>query len=387
MKIFILLFATLFLFHAKLVAQSADEKILFVVDSIPVINDPEEGNGIMENEVAEIIIIKNKDTLNLLGYGQYSGVTFLFTKEYRNRSESIKRIPSSKQMERKNGAFVFRNNLYNGQYIDYFFSGRKLSEGTFMNGKLNGLSKFYFQNGQLAMERRYINGIENGFASEYYEDGSLKQKGEFENGKEEGIWESFYPNCQVKMRSKYKKGYVYDTATKYYSSGKIKEIVFINNAKVNYSATQIKINDLMASSSKSNKEGNAKGAIKYCTKVIEIDSTYAAAYFSRGTIKLNQLQFDDAIADFDKALMFEPFMEFALANRAFAKIRKHQFKNSRTISKNSEVTILASKDKVFIPEIEQQHICNDLRKAFFLGNKNNMISEALTEYCGFKKDH
>ena len=222
MKIFILLFATLFLFHAKLVAQSADEKMLFVVDSIPVINDPEEGNGIMETEVAEIIIIRNKDTLNLLGYGQYSGVTFLFTKEYRNRSESIKRIPSSKQMERKNGAFVFRNNLYNGQYIDYFFSGRKLGEGSFMNGKLNGLNKFYFQNGQLAMERRYINGIENGFASEYYEDGSLKQKGEFENGKEEGIWESFYPNGQVKMRSKYKKGNVYDTATKYYSTGKIK---------------------------------------------------------------------------------------------------------------------------------------------------------------------
>jgi antitoxin component YwqK of YwqJK toxin-antitoxin module len=76
------------------------------------------------------------------------------------------------------------------------------------------------------MERDYKDGIENGFENEYYEDGSLKQKGEFVNGKEEGIWESFYPNGQVKLRSKYKSGEVFDTATKYYSTGIIKEIVF-----------------------------------------------------------------------------------------------------------------------------------------------------------------
>ncbi|WP_204312701.1 tetratricopeptide repeat protein, partial [Escherichia coli] len=72
----------------------------------------------------------------------------------------------------------------------------------------------------------------------------------------------------------------------------------------------------------------------------------AEAYFSRGTVKLNNFQFDEAIADFDKALQFEPFMSYALSNRAFARIRKYQFANSRTISKNSEVTVLASKDKV-----------------------------------------
>ena len=116
----------------------------------------------------------------------------------------------------------------------------------------------------------------------------------------------------------------------------------------------------------------------------QYNSTYAAAYFSRGTIKLNEFQFDEAIADFDKALKFEPLMEFALANRAFARIRKYQFANSRTISKNSQVTVLASKDQVPIPADEKDKICNDLQKAVFLGDKSKMITEAISNYCQVK---
>ena len=77
-------------------------------------------------------------------------------------------------------------------------------------------------------------------------------------------------------------------------------------------------------------------------------------------------------------------MAFAIANRAFARIRKYQFASSRTLSKNSEVTVLASKDKVPIPEAEQEKICNDLQKAVFLGDKTKMIIEALSDYCQTK---
>ncbi len=365
-------------------AQTSNEKIIYVVDSIPVIDDPEDGNEILPNEITDITVIANKDTLNLLGYGKFDKAIFVFTKEYRVRPDSLKQIPSSKQMEKKNGVFLFRSNLYSGQFIDYFYSGRKQGEGKFLNGKLNGHHKMYYQNGKLAIERDYKDGIENGFENEYYEDGSLKQKGEFVNGKEDGVWESYYPNGQVKLRSKYKSGEVFDTATKYYSTGKIKEIVFIINGKVISDPSLVKINQLMTKSNESNKEGDTKAAIKYCSKVIELDSTYAAAYFSRGTIKLNEFQFDEAIADFDKALKFEPLMEFALANRAFARIRKYQFANSRTISKNSQVTVLASKDQVPIPADEKDQICNDLQKAVFLGDKSKMITEAISNYCQVK---
>ena len=322
--------------------------------------------------------------MKLLGYEQFDGVTFLFTKEYRKRPESLKQIPSTKQMTRKDGVWLLRSSLYSGQFIDYYYSGRKQGEGTIINGKVNGSRKIYYQNGRIQVEKFYKGGLENGLDKEYYNDGSLRQKGEFVNGKEEGIWESFYPNGQVKLRSNYTNGEIFDTATKYYSTGRVKENVFIKNGKVILDKNLSKRSQLITRSNESNKEGDAKAAIKYCSKVIELDSTFVDAYFSRGTIKLNELQFDEAIDDFDKALKLEPFMEFALANRAFARIRKYQFGNSRTLSGNSAVTVLASRDKVSIPEAEQQQICNDLQKAVFLGDKSKMITEALSNYCPTK---
>ncbi len=329
---------------------------MFVVDSIPVIDDPEEGNEILQTDIADITVIKNKDTLNRLGYGRFDGVTFIFTKEYRNRPDSLKQIPSSKQMERKNGVFLFHGMPYSGRFIDYYYSGRKQGDGVFLNGKVNGHRTMYYQNGKVSVEREYKDGIENGFEIEYYEDGSLQQKGEFVNGKENGIWDMYFPNGQLKQRSNFVNGVMDGETTVYYSTGKILAVEITKNGKTTPDKRLEKIYQAMSKGHASNKEEDYKSAIKNYSKAIELDSTYAEAYFSRGTVKLNNFQFDEAIADFDKALQFEPFMSYALSNRAFARIRKYQFANSRTISKNSEVTVLASKDKVPIPYDEQEKI-------------------------------
>jgi len=375
------IFCGLFLFCFNIFGQNAGGKIIYTVDSITVIDDPEEGNEIIETEIATLTVINNKDSLKLLGFDKFDGAIYIFTKEYSKRSEAIRLIPSSKQMVRNRGAFSFRGQNYSGTFIDYYYSGRKQGEGTFQNGTLEGIRTIYYQDGKVAMEKHYSNGIENGLEKEYYTDGSLKQKGVFVNDKEEGVWESYYPNGQVKLRSQYKAGEIYDTATKYYSTGKIKEKVFIKNGKVILDPNLEKIEKLMTKSNESNKEGDTKAAIKYCSKALLLDSTYAAAYFSRGTIKLNEFEFDEAIADLDKALHFEPFREIALSNRAFARIRKYQFTNGRTLTKNSEVIVLATKDIVAIPPSEQEKVCNDLQKAVFLGDKSKMISEALLNYC------
>jgi hypothetical protein len=47
--------------------QAPANKIIFIVDSIPVIEDPEEGNEILKTDVSDITVIKNTDTLKLLG--------------------------------------------------------------------------------------------------------------------------------------------------------------------------------------------------------------------------------------------------------------------------------------------------------------------------------
>ncbi len=381
-KIFFIVFA-LVLLSLHSVGQ-AQENIIYIVDSIPVIDEPEEGNEIVETDIADITVVKNKDSLKLFGYEKFDGAIFIFTKEYRKRPEELKLIPSTNQMEKKNGVWYFRGSVYSGKFIDYYYSGRKQGEGTFQNGKVEGLRTMYHQNGQLSMERTYSGGIENGLEKEYYEDGTLQQKGAFVNGKEEGIWEMYFPNGQVKQRSNFKDGNMDGETTVYYSTGRILAVEVTKNGKTTPDKRLEKVNQAMNKGHASNKEGDYKSAIKNYSKAIELDSGYAEAYFARGTVKLNEFQFDEAILDFDKALKFEPYFEMALSNRAFARIRKYQFGSSRKLSESNGVTVMASKDNPGIPENELTIICNDLKQAIFLGDKGKMIMDAVKEFCEAK---
>ncbi len=376
----------LFLLELHSFGQSPPENVIYIVDSIPVIEDPEEGNEILEIDIADVTVIKNKDTLRLLGYEKFDGAIYIFTKEYRKRAQQLKQIPSSKQMERKNGVWYYRGNPYSGKFIDYYYSGRKQGEGTFQSGKAEGHRTMYYQNGQLEMERVYSNGIENGMEKEYYEDGTLKQKGEFVNGKEDGVWEMYFPNGQVKQRSTFKDGNMEGETIVYYSTGKILAVEVTKNGKTISDKQLDKVNQAMNKGHISNKEGDYKTAVKNYSKAIELDSANAEAYFSRGTVKLNEFQFDEAILDFDKALKFEPFLERALSNRAFARIRKYQFGSSRQLSNSNGVSVMVSKDNPGIPEKELTIICNDLKQAIFLGDRGKMIMEAVVEFCESKKN-
>lgn len=362
-------------------SQANGDNIVYIIDSILVKEDPADDDQVLNNDISDVTVIKNKDSLTHFGLDKFDGAIFIFTKQYRSRPDSLKQIPSSKKMLLKDGAWFLNGMVYTGRFIDYYYSGQKKGEGYLNNGKLNGPRQLYHANGRLAVQRVYVNGVVNGQEKEFYSDGSLSQQGEYINGKEEGVWESYYPNGQVKLRSNYKHGEVIDTATKYYSTGRVKEQVFIKNGKVIPDPHLVKIEQLMAKSDASYKNDDIQAAIKYCKKALELDSTYAQAYFSLATLELNDMQFDQSVTDFDKALQFEPYMEIALSNRAFARIRKYQFAGSRTMSKNKDVTVLASKDKVPMPDAEREQVCSDLKQAVFLGEKSAMITEALTDYC------
>jgi antitoxin component YwqK of YwqJK toxin-antitoxin module len=386
MKKALLLLVVFSIFHFYSTGQVAKEKILYIIDSIPVIQNPQEDNEIAQTDIADFTIIKSKDSLKLLGYEKLDGIFYVFTKEYRSRPLNIKQIPCSKQMEKKDGVLYFHGNAYSGPFIDYYYSGRKQEEGTLRNGIITGLYTIYYQNGKLSVELNYKDGIENGLEKEYYEDGSLKQKGSYINGKEEGPWDNYFPNGQLKQKSNFKNGSLDGETTIYYSTGKILAVELTANGKTTPDKRLDKIDKAMEKASEASKEGNSNAAIENCSKAISLDSTYAEAYFSRGTIQLNDFHFDEAILDFDKALQFEPYMKNAFRNRAFARIRKYEFASSRILSNKSNVTVLASKDKVSVPEPEQEKICNDLHKALLSGDKSKMTTGAIADYCQKKEN-
>ena len=143
-SIFLLAFLSI---SATSFGQISNEKILFVIDSIPILNDPEEWNPIDPNDIADITVIKNKDSLKRLRPEQLDGIIYIFTKAYRNRPDSLKRIPSLKQMVVKNEIWNLNDIPYSGTYIDYYNSGKIQNKGTLLNGKLNGELTVYFKNG------------------------------------------------------------------------------------------------------------------------------------------------------------------------------------------------------------------------------------------------
>lgn len=380
-KKFILTIA-IFIFCNTLFSQNKSENVVYIVDNITVKDNPERGNEINNDDIDEVKVIKNKDSLKKFGFEKFDGAIFIYTKEFKKRPIENEKVPSTKQMQMKNGnVWYYENQIYTGKIIDYYYSGRIQGEGFLKDGKLSGLRKKYFQNGKVSLERNYISSIPNGLDKEYFEDGSLKQKGQFVNGKEDGIWEMYFPNGKLKQQTNFQHGKMIDESKTYYSSGKIARTEKIVNDKILPDSNFAELDKQMNKANEAYKNNNENSAIKILTKVIENNPNFKDVYFSRGTMLLNQMKFDEAISDFDKAIEIEPYYDFAIANRAFARIRKYELGGDRKLMGNSEITVLAGKKEVEIPEDEKSKICSDLKMAIVLGDKNEMNYDALDKYC------
>ncbi|SFC95312.1 Antitoxin component YwqK of the YwqJK toxin-antitoxin module [Zunongwangia mangrovi] len=364
-------------------SQNQNENVLYVVDSIPVIEEPKEGFGMLtENEIDRVEVVKNKKAIEEIGYKDLDGIIYVFTKEYVKRPDSIKAIPTTKLMTKKNGTWYLKGSStpYSGGFIDYYLTGKKQGEGTLFNGKLKGKRLMYHLNGNVSDEVEYENGLSNGMEKRFYKDGTLMQKGEFKNGQEIGIWEMYHPNGQLKQQTNFVNGKMDGESVSYYSTGEIKGKNVYKNGVYQKDKVNDKLFKLYNESQELYKQLNYKGAIKKLDKALELEPNWADGYFARATMKLNNFQFDEAIKDFNKTLDIEPYFTNAYSNRAFAILRKYELGNSRTLSKSKDVQIIASKETE-IPESELTKICADLNKAVSLGDDNWMVLEALEKHC------
>ncbi|WP_299246220.1 tetratricopeptide repeat protein [uncultured Aquimarina sp.] len=364
--------------------QNQSENILYIVDSIPVIEEPKEEFGTLtEKEIDRVEVLKNKGAIEKTGHKNLDKIIYVFTKEYANRPDSIRAIPTTKLMTKKNGAWYLKKNSqpYSGPFIDYYLNGNKQGEGILFNGKLKGKRLMYHLNGNLSDEIEYENGISNGLEQRFYQDGTLMQKGNFKNGKETGIWEMYHPNGQLKQRTSFNEnGKMDGVSISYYSTGKEKGKNIYTNGIYQKDKVNDKIFKLYNQAQSYYKQGDFKSAIRKYTKCLELNENWADGYFARATAKLNNLEFEEAIKDFDKTLELEPFFTNAYSNRAFALIRKYEFDNNRTLSKSKDIQIIASKE-IEIPESKLIKICADLKKAVSLGDDNWMVLEALEKHC------
>lgn len=362
--------------------QNQNERILYIVDSIPIIDEPKEGFGTLtENEIEKVEVIKDKKIIETKGFKDLDGIIYVFTKEYEKRPDSLKAIPTTKKMTKKNGAWFLKDSeSYTGKFIDYYLNGKKEGEGYLFNGKLKGKRLLFYPEGNLSDEVEYENGLQNGIEKRYFKNGTLMQTGEFKNGKEIGIWEMYHPNGQLKQRTNFVNGKMDGESVSYYSTGEIKGKNNYNNGIYQKDKINDTLFELYNQSQELYKQMDYKGAIKKLDAALKIEPNWSDGYFARGTMKLNNFQFEEAKADFDKTIQIEPFFTNAYGNRAFTIIRKYEFGDSRTLSKSKDVQVFATK-KVEIPELEIEKICLDLTKAVELGDTNSMILKAYKKYC------
>lgn len=356
--------------------------MLYVVDSIPIIEEPKKGFGTLtESEIEKVEVIKDKKIIETKGFKDLDGIIYVFTKEYSKRPDSLKVIPSTKKMTQKNGTWYLKDSEpFTGKFIDYYLNGKKEGEGYLFNGRLNGKRLLFYTNGNVSDEMEYENGLLNGTEKQFYENGTLMQKGEFKNGIEIGTWEMYHPNGQLKQRTIFVNGKIDGESIAYYSTGEIKGKNNYINGIYQKDKTNDKIFELYHQSQALYKQMDYKGAIKKLDAALKIEPNWSDGYFARGTMKLNNFQFEEAKTDFDKTIQIEPFYTNAYGNRAFTIIRKYEFGESRNLSKSKDVQVFATK-KVEIPASEIEKICLDLSKAVELGDTNSMVLEAYKKYC------
>ncbi|MDG4946485.1 tetratricopeptide repeat protein [Weeksellaceae bacterium KMM 9713] len=380
-KFFLLIFSLLF---SNLFAQTAEQNLLYIVDSIHILDRPQEQISQLHPEyINNIAVVKDKQMKEQEGYDNVDGILYVFTKAYVQRADSLKQIPSTKNMILNDGKWYLRNHdqAYTGRFIDYYITGQKQGEGYLQQGKVNGKRMMYYKNGGISDIVHYKNAVLNGEEKRFYENGTLLQKGNFTNGVKTGIWEMYHINGVLKQKSNFNtNGNLEGESISFYSTGKQK-------AKVNYKdgayQKDQKIDETFALYNEGQElysQSKFKAAIKKYSEALKIDNNWAEGYFARATAKVNNLDFDEAIEDYNKAIVIEPLYTEAYANRAFASIGKHENNNSRKLSDSKEMTVQLAKNTK-LPVASAKKVCSDLNKAIELGDDNLMVFEALEQYC------
>jgi antitoxin component YwqK of YwqJK toxin-antitoxin module len=359
------------------------EKILYVVDLVPILNDPEPGDEITEADISESRILDDRNEIAKLGYKNADAIYYITTKKYAARPDSLKAIPTMRTMDKINGQWFLKNKKesYSGRFIDYYLNGAMQGKGVLKDGRLTGLRTMYHSNGQVSDEVYYANGLPQGTEKRYYENGVMMQSGSYANDKETGVWELYHPNGALKQRANFENGLVTGKSETYYSTGKLKSEEYYKDGEPVANKDTKKFTDLYNEGVAADRVGDFKTSIKKYSKCIDLIPGHADAWFARGTARLNAMEFEEAIKDLDKALEIEPIYMQAYGNRAFARIKKHEITGSKEVPGVSGVTIVRSKKDVVIPQPDLSLICADLAKSVELGDTTKMTLEAVKKYC------
>jgi antitoxin component YwqK of YwqJK toxin-antitoxin module len=111
-------------------------------------------------------------------------------------------------------------------WVNYNKEGLVIGVESFKNDKLNGKKVIYYLEGQIETEKlnplsvtMYENDILNGEFKEFFSTGKLKYYGKYVNGKLSGEWREYYPNGVLNKISRYKDDRLHGWSTTFTKDG------------------------------------------------------------------------------------------------------------------------------------------------------------------------
>lgn len=359
--------------------------MLFIIDSVPVFTTPEEWNRVLPEDIADRTVIRNPDSIRLLGWEEVDGLTYIFTKEYRRRPDSLRRIPGLMQMKNVDGRWTFHDKPYSGKYIDYYLNGRIQNEGHLVNGQLNGVLTVYYNSGRIKSVAHYKDGKAHGEKRDYFKNGALSWERTFVDGKQQRGVKHYFINGQVGNERRFSKRTPYDTAVSYYSTGQVAGMLLMRNGSL---VDQKRRNDLHYHRSMLGfalRAGDLKAANQHFYKIWKLDSTSALTFYEEGDLLFREARYEEALAAFDKALVKEPLMREALVKRAYTRLKSYQARQVTGLSKEVVSTFWSVAEIAALPAGEQDKICTDVLLSEELSTTDiyntSMVPRAIVEYC------
>lgn len=111
---------------------------------------------------------------------------------------------------------------YNGEWINYYGSGKVKEKINFVNGHRQGKWTYYNENGTIQTDAEYVKGKKEGeiLFTSYFESKKVKQTWTLINGKREGNFFNYYENGKVMTKGKYKNDQPVGKWRSYDESGK-----------------------------------------------------------------------------------------------------------------------------------------------------------------------
>ena len=131
--------------------------------------------------------------------------------------------------------FTKVNDLFQGEYIEYFRNGNISSIRNFDKGVLNGEVLVYYENESIRTKTNYnLNELE-GKALAYYENGNLKKESYYNNGKIVGETKLYHENGQLQVSLNFSKPNVQDDGEviSYHPNGVVAKRSNISNGLLN----------------------------------------------------------------------------------------------------------------------------------------------------------